>query len=131
MKTLFTLLALALLPMHAAQAQWSRAGFMEGRTFYVDQTTASRDAGLVTIWALIDFSEPAYTQRGRAYLSKKAKLEVDCNQRTLRQLQDTWHADRMGNGEPVFMSDGSKISAFPVQRDSPGEILWKAACGRR
>mgnify|MGYP006292350013 CR=1 FL=1 len=116
------------LPVHA---QWARAGMMEGRTYYVDLDTAQRDASLVTLWVLVDFSEPARTTRGRSYLSKKAKLEVDCSQRMMRQLQDTWHPEHMGAGEPVFFTDGSKVPAFPVQRESPGEILWKAACGRR
>lgn len=110
---------------------WERIGTYEGRTLYIDPTTARRSGSRVQIFAITDLKEPNATARGRTYLSKKALLEADCNQRTLKVLQDTWYPRRMAQGEPVFQTEPGAMGAFPVQSDSPGEMFWKGACGRR
>lgn len=110
---------------------WERVGMYEGRTLYVDPTTARRSGSRVQIFAITDLKEPNATARGRQYFSKKALLEFDCSQRTFKVLQDTWYPRRMGQGEPVFQTAGSPEGPFPVQSDSPGELFWKGACGRR
>lgn len=110
---------------------WERIGTYEGRTLYIDPTTARRSGSRVQVFAITDLKEPNATARGRTYLSKKALLEADCSQRTLKILQDTWYPRRMAQGEPVFQTEPGAMGAFPVQADSPGEMFWKGACGRR
>lgn len=122
---------------HQAQAQsistapWERVGIYEGRTLYIDPTTARRSGSRVQIFTITDLKEPNATARGRQYFSKKALLELDCTKRTLRVLQDTWYTRRMGQGEPVFQTDAPGQDTYPVQSDSPGELFWNGACGRR
>lgn len=115
----------------SASSPWERVGLYEGRTLYIDPTTMRRSGSRIQAFVLTDLKEPNATARGRQYMSKKALLEFDCSQRTMKVLQDTWHPRRMGEGEPVFLTDGASIGSFPVQSDSPGEMFWKAACGRR
>lgn len=115
----------------SATAPWERVGVYEGRTLYIDPTTARKSGSRVQIFTITDLKEPNATARGRQYFSKKALLELDCSNRTLKVLQDTWYTRRMGQGEPVFQTDGPPQGPYPVQGDSPGELFWNGACGRR
>lgn len=115
----------------AEPSPWERVGVYEGRTLYIDPTTARKSGSRIQIFTITDLKEANATARGRQYLSKKALLELDCSQRTLMVLQDTWYTRRMGQGEPVFQTDGGPQGPYPVQSDSPGELFWKGACGRR
>jgi hypothetical protein len=110
---------------------WEKVGVYEGRTLYIDPTTARKSGSRIQIFTITDLKEPNATARGRQYFSKKALLEFDCSARTLKVLQDVWHTKHMGQGEPVFQTDGPPQGPYPVQRDSPGELLYKGACGRR
>ena len=115
----------------AEPSPWERVGVYEGRTLYIDPTTARKSGSRIQIFVITDLKEPNATARGRQYFSKKALLEFDCTQRTFKVLQDTWHTRRMGQGEPVFQIAGNPEGPFPVQSDSPSELFWKGACGRR
>jgi hypothetical protein len=115
----------------ADPSPWERVGVYEGRTLYFDPTTARRSGSRVQVFTITDLKEPNATARGRQYFSKKALLEFDCGQRTFKVLQDTWHTRRMGQGEPVFHTDGPAQGPYPVQSDSPSELFWRAVCGRR
>ncbi len=110
---------------------WEKVGIYEGRTLYLDHSTARKSGSRVQIFAITDLKEPNATARGRQYFSKKALLEFDCSQRTFKVLQDTWYTRKMGEGEPVFQTDGGPQGPFPVQSDSTGDLFWKGACGRR
>lgn len=119
-------------PVPAAEASpWERVGVYEGRTLYVDPTTVRRSGTRLQVWTVTDLKESNATARGRAYWSKKALLEIDCSQRTLKVLQDTWYTRHMGQGEPVYQTEGGPMGPFPIQSDSPGELFYKGACGRR
>jgi hypothetical protein len=132
---ILTALALTAAPQDARAnnptAPWERVGMYEGRTLYIDPTTARKSGSRIQIFAITDLRESNATARGRTYWSKKALLEFDCNQRTLKILQDTWYPRKMAQGEPVFQTDGAPDTVLPVQADSQADILWKAACGRR
>ena len=112
-------------------APWEKVGVYEGRTLYVDPTTARKSGSRVQVFTITDLKEPNATARGRQYFSKKALLEFDCSARTLKVLQDVWYTRRMGQGETVFQNDGPSQGPWPVQSDSPGELFYKGACGRR
>ncbi|MBM3388546.1 MAG: hypothetical protein FJY26_03425 [Betaproteobacteria bacterium] len=116
---------------NATLGPWERVGVYEGRTLYIDPTTARTSGSRIQIFTITDLKEANATARGRQYFSKKALLELDCSQKTLTVLQDTWYNRRMGQGEPVFQTDGGPQGPYPVQTDSPGELFWKGACGRR
>ena len=115
----------------AEPSPWERVGIYEGRTLYIDPTTARKSGSRIQIFTIVDLKEPNATARGRQYFSKKALLELDCSQRTFTVLQDTWYTRQMGQGEPVFQTDGGAQGPYPVQSDSPSELFWKGACGRR
>lgn len=112
-------------------APWEKVGVYEGRTLYFDPTTARKSGSRVQVFVLTDLKEANATARGRTYWSKKALLELDCNLRTLKLMQDTWYPRKMAQGEPVFMTTDASMAAIPVQSESSGEMFWKAACGRR
>jgi hypothetical protein len=131
---LMALASIVLLPnaraQTAAPSPWERVGTYEGRTLYIDPTTARRSGSRIQVFTITDLKEANATARGRQYSSKKALLEFDCSKRTLKVLQDTWYTKRMGQGETVFLTDGPQ-GPYPVQSDSPGEMFFNSACGRR
>lgn len=129
--TLMTNSGLASGQSTSSTSPWERVGIYEGRTLYIDPTTARKSGSRVQIFTITDLKEPNATARGRQYFSKKALLELDCSKRTLKVLQDVWYTRRMGQGEPVFQTDGQPEGPYPVQSDSPGELFWNGACGRR
>jgi len=112
-------------------APWEKVGTYEGRALYIDPTTARKSGSRVQIFTITDLKEVNATARGRTYWSKKALIELDCSERTLKVLQDTWYTRRMGQGEPVFQTSGPPQGPYPVQSNSPGELFWNGACGRR
>lgn len=114
----------------AASSPWERVGTYEGRTLYIDPTTARKSGSRVQVFTITDLKEANATARGRQYFSKKALLEFDCSKRTLKVLQDTWYTKRMGQGETVFLTEGPQ-GPYPVQGESPGEMFFNSACGRR
>ncbi len=114
----------------AAPSPWERVGTYEGRTLYIDPTTARKSGSRVQVFTITDLKEANATARGRQYFSKKALLEFDCSKRTLKVLQDTWYTKRMGQGETVFLTEGPQ-GPYPVQSESPGEMFFNSACGRR
>ena len=128
---LFALCGPSTMAQSGTTTPWERVGVYEGRTLYIDPTTARKSGSRIQIFTITDLKEPNATARGRQYLSKKALLEFDCSKRTLVVLQDTWYTRRMGQGEPVFQTDGQAQGPYPVQSDSPGELFWNGACGRR
>ena len=110
---------------------WERVGTYQGRALYIDPTTARRSGSRIQIFTITDLKEPNATARGRQYFSKKALLEFDCTKRTFKVLQDVWYTRRMGQGEPVFQTEGEPQGPYAIQSDSPGELFWNGACGRR
>lgn len=112
-------------------APWEKVGVYEGRTLYYDPTTARKSGSRVQVFVLTDLKEANATARGRTYWSKKALLELDCNLRTLKVMQDTWYPRKMAQGEPVFMTTDANMAAIPVQSETSGDMFLKAACGRR
>ena len=113
------------------QTTWERIGVYDERTYYLNHATSRHSGYRIQIWALTQLKEPAFTTRGRSYVSKKSLLEVDCHKKTLMILLDTWHPKPWGEGEPVFESDHSDMKPGIVQAQSPSEAILRGACGRR
>jgi len=110
---------------------WELVGEFNSQSYYLNHATSRRSDSRVQIWNLTQLKEPAYTTRGRAYISKKTLLEINCQQKTLLVAEDTWYPKPWAEGSPVFESGTLNTKPILVQSQSPSEAILKAACGRR
>lgn len=124
---LVTLLLLSVRPVYA---EWMRAAQDEdGMTVYIDPDTIRLKRGLVRVWHLFDY-KTAQTVMLRSFLSSKAHIEYDCAEERSRYLAFAAFSDNMGSGEVVY-SNPDELKWEPVEPESVGQILWKAACGKK
>lgn len=115
----------------AVEPHWSRAGFVEGATVYVDTEQMLRSGKMVKLWTLIDLKTPQSTARGKPYRSQKALVMVDCDKAQMKVLQVAWYAERMGGGELAFDADKDLGDFMPVTPSSQSEYIWKFVCVNR
>jgi hypothetical protein len=123
---LITLLVLSSVPAHA---EWVRA--MNNRTdptLYVDSDTIRRNGTVVKWWELLDYNT-VQTVAGISFLSMKLIREYDCAIEQIRVLAMADFSGNMAEGKVVF-SDFTPSNWVPVQPESMGQTLWKAACGK-
>lgn len=104
-----------------------------GMTLYVDPATISREANLVEMWALEDFTT-TQTATGVSYLSRKVQSAYHCTNKLRRMLWVKEFSGNMGSGKVVYVysylfSTGAEW--LPIRPDSPSETLWNVACGKR
>ena len=124
---LVTLLLLSVRPVYA---EWMRAAQDEdGMTVYIDPDTIRLKRGLVRVWHLFEY-KTAQTVMLRSFLSGKAHIEYDCAEERSRYLAFAAFSDHMGSGEVVY-SNPDERKWEPVEPESVGQILWKAACGKK
>jgi len=104
-----------------------------GMTLYVDPATISREANLVEMWALEDFTT-TQTATGVSYLSRKVQSAYHCTNKLRRMLWVKEFSGNMGSGKVVYVysylfSTGAEW--LPVQPASASETLWNVACGKK
>ena len=123
---LITLLVLSSIP---AYAEWVRAlNNQTDPTLYVDSDTIRRDGTVVKWWELLDY-KTVQTVAGISFLSMKVLREYDCAGEQIRVLAMADFAGNMASGTVVF-TDFTQNNWVPVQPESKGQALWKAACGQ-
>ena len=124
---LITLLVLSSAP---AYAEWVLLGTTDdGMTTYADPDTIHRKGDLVKMWALYDFKTIRAVE-GKSYLSYKVQREYDCAEERIRYLAFTFFSGNMGSGKVVPTTSDEQQKSEPVQPDSIGLTLFKAACAK-
>lgn len=123
---LITLLVLSSAP---AYAEFVKAlNNQTDPTLYVDSDTIRRNGTVVRWWELLDYTT-VQTVAGISFLSMTVQREYDCAGEQIRVLAMTDFSGNMANGKVVF-SDFTPSNWVPVQSESMGQTLWKAACGK-
>jgi hypothetical protein len=123
---LITLLVLSSAP---AYAEFVKAlNNQTDPTLYVDSDTIRRNGTVVRWWELLDYTT-VQTVAGISFLSMTVQREYDCAGEQIRVLAMTDFSGNMANGKVVF-SDFTPSNWVPVQPESMGQTLWKAACGK-
>ena len=121
---LITLLVLSSAP---AYAEFVKAlNNQTDPTLYVDSDTIRRNGTVVRWWELLDYTT-VQTVAGISFLSMTVQREYDCAGEQIRVLAMTDFSGNMANGKVVF-SDFTPSNWVPVQPESMGQTLWKAAC---
>lgn len=125
------LITLLVLNSGPAYAEWVAIGATDdGMTTYADPSTIRRTGDLVKMWALYDF-KTIRTVEGKSYLSYKVQREYDCAEERIRYLAFTFFLGNMGSGEVVPTTADEQQKSEPVQPDSIGQTLLKAACAKQ
>lgn len=113
------------------QSGWRKVVEDDERTVYAAISPAARDGHMVTILSLVDLRKASALGDGTAYLSWETQYRFDCRKRLSRIEAASMYAGNMGAGEVA----GSVVYDDPewksVPRGSNGELLWKAACGKK
>lgn len=116
----------------AAAAAWERVGAADdGMTVYADPATIQASGDVVKMWGLLDYKAAEKDAAGKAYLSAKLLQEFDCKGERGRTRYFSFHAGQMGAGELTYSEKRADSEWLPARRARTGEMLWKAACGRK
>ena len=123
------LITLLVLSSGPAYAEWVRAlNNQTDPTLYVDSDTIRRNGTVVKWWELLDY-KTVQTVAGISFLSMKVLREYDCAGEQIRVLAMADFSGNMATGTVVF-TDFTQSNWVPVQPESKGQALWKAACGK-
>jgi len=123
------LITLLVLSSGPASAEWVRAlNNQTDPTLYVDSDTIRRNGTVVKWWELLDY-KTVQTVAGISFLSMKLLREYDCAGEQIRVLAMADFSGNMATGTVVF-TDFTQSNWVPVQPESKGQALWKAACGK-
>ena len=114
----------------AASAEWTRVDSKDEFISYVDRATIRRNGNFVKMWDLTDYKTVQKSAAGKSYLSDKGQQEYDCKEEKMRQLALQMFDGKMGQGKAVY-SDNDTVKWVPIAPGSIGEVLWKAACGKK
>ena len=126
---LWFLITLLVLSSGPAYAEWvSALKNQTDPTLYVDSDTIRRDGTVVKWWELLDY-KTVQTVAGISFLSMKVLREYDCAGERIRVLAMADFSGNMATGTVVF-TDFAQSNWVPVQPESRGQTLWKAACGK-
>ena len=125
---LLTLLVLSSAPVYGEWVALSTTD--DGMTTYADPSTIRRTGDLVKMWALYDY-KTIRTVKGKSYLSYKVQREYDCAEERIRYLAFTFFSGNMGSGKVVPTTSDEQQKSEPVQPDSIGLTLFKAACAKQ
>ncbi len=120
--------ALLALASGNALAAWVSLGDAGNAELFVDRSSIVRKGDMVTMWSVSALKTPG-AANGLAYVSLKRQDEFDCAGSRMRGVLISAHPQPLGEGTPVVSEKGNGAWA-PVTPQSPGEVLWKIACGK-
>ena len=128
-----TMLAIALLPVASAWADWTAIGEGGGPDpseyiAYVDFDTIIIEDKNGSIWTINDFKIPKSVS-GKSISSTKTHIEYMCEQNKKRMLEFSWHSGSMGSGDVVFTkNEVDTWRDFTI--DSIDDKRRNIACGK-
>jgi surface-adhesin protein E len=131
LSTVFSLLAVLLLSVESAHAEWVIVSGNDENRFviYADPDSIRKNGELVGMWDLWDYAlEQTYFDH--PYLSLKRQAEYDCKGKRARKLSVTTYTGNMGNGTVGFHSNTEEAWS-PVAPGTINEELWEYACSKK
>lgn len=131
LSTVFSLLALLLLFVESAYAEWTIVSRNDEKRFviYANPDSIRRNGDLVNMWELWDYALE-HTYFDHPYLSLKRQAEYDCKGKRARKLSVTTYTGNMGNGTLGFHSNKEEAWT-PVAPGTINEDLWEYACSKK
>jgi hypothetical protein len=111
--------------------QWRKVVEDDSRTVYAASMPIAKDGHMVTILSLTDLRKASALSDGTEFLSWETQYRFDCKKRLSTIEAASMYAGNMGAGEVAGSVVYDEPEWKPVPKGSNGELLWKAACGRK
>lgn len=84
-------------------AEWTKTGFSDESTMFIDTQTIKKSGDLVRVTYLLNFPLSTKSPDGKlVYKSSKTVEEFDCRKNSSRTLSFEWYSDTMGNGKRLY-----------------------------
>lgn len=120
----FALLATLCLP---AQARLETMGLFPIGVFYIDSASVVREGGYRKLLSALDYRETQSSSQGKAFLSTRSQLHIDCKKELVRTLHLTMFAGQMLSGA-VVDSEGILQEWQLIPSDTPMRRIWHRVC---
>lgn len=111
--------------------QWRKVVEDDSRIVYSASMPVAKEGNMVTILSLTDLRKASVLSDGTAFLSWETQYRFDCKKRLSRIEAASMYAGNMGEGEVAGSVVYDEPEWKPVPKGSNGELLWKAACGKK
>jgi len=94
-------LAIALLGLQSAHADWKLIGNFPAGNYYIEANTLEKTGVMREFWTMLDYPTAQKSARGVMYLSTRTHMQLDCKKQSVRILQFSMHAGRMLSGDLI------------------------------
>ena len=113
----------------SVMAEWVRVDYDSdnGITTYVNFFTILKSGDLVKMWDLRDYKKGQELAFLPLYMSVKRQSEFNCKEEQMKELNASYHAKSMGEGEVIYI-DKNPDNWSTISPDSIDKKLWKLAC---
>ena len=123
-------------------AEWTKFGDTSdySDTTYIDRQSIQKTGDKLKIWVLTDFKEiqSLPVANSPLYLSQVVYQEIDCQERTIKQIELVYFSGNMRSGTPVLLISQDEIlrssqGGAPsfISPGSKGEVIYKIACNKK
>lgn len=124
MKTL--LITLVLLATGPVWAEWVRVDQNDEAVFYIDPATIRKEGNFRKLWELQDLKQ----RHKNGELSRRARVEYDCNQERKRIIFMSTHRDFMLGGVTLFSHEFADTNWGSVPPNTADENILKIVCAK-
>jgi hypothetical protein len=119
--------AIALLGLQAAHAEWKIVGAFPVGTYYIEADTLEKAGAVRDFWTMLDYANPQKSARGATFMSTRTHMQMDCKKQNVRFLQLSWHTGRKLSGEQIDQQ-GVMREWQSIPPDTPLVSLLQTVC---
>ena len=113
-------LLLFLLISGTVYGEWTRTGFNQESTMFIDSQTIKKTGDLVRVTYLLDLPLGTTSEDKKySYKSSKTVEEFDCKKILSRTISFEWYSDTMGKGKRVY----EHLHTFPFEKITEGSLI--------
>ena len=113
-------LLLFLLFSSVAYAEWTKTGFGDESTMFINTKTIKKSGDLVRVTYLQNFPlGTSSDDKKYSYKSSKTVQEFDCKKGLSRTISFEWFSDVMGGGKKVYKD----VHTYPFERYQEDSLM--------
>ena len=113
-------LLLFLLFSGTVYGEWTRTGFNDESTMFIDTQTIKKTGELVRVTYLLNLPLGTTSEDKKySYKSSKTVEEFDCKKNLSRTISFEWYSDPMGKGKRVY----EYVHTFPFEKTGEDTLL--------
>jgi len=113
-------LLLILLFSGTVYGEWTRVGFSDESTIFIDTQTIKKKNQFVTVTELMNFPLGTFSDdKVHNFKSSRTVEEFDCQNNLSRTVSFEWYSDVMGGGKQVYKD----IHGYPYTKIVNGSLM--------